>query len=210
MRAKEFITESPEGELAELLPNLKKHDYFTIDRLMQDLSDKYKITGKKLHDLFVNKYGDTPDDWIKKKKKIHKFHKQHGVTKPIKNVVETLSEDERMNHIQEFISWCVKLLNIKGPLPKITLSNDTEEAQTNHHTGSHHTDDDSIWVYINNRNLVDILRTVMHELVHLKQSQLGMIKPGDSYPGSPIEMLADMVAGKYIKVWGKKHPEIFQ
>jgi hypothetical protein len=40
--------------------------------------------------------------------------------------------------------------------------------------------------------------------------QLGMIKDGDSYPGSPIEMLADMVAGKYIKIWGKKHPEIFQ
>jgi hypothetical protein len=210
MRAKEFIIESPEGKLAELLPSLKKHDYFTIDRLMQDLSDKYKITGKNLHDLFVNKYGDTPDDWIKKKKKIHKFHKQHGVTKPIKNVVETLSEDERMDHIQEFIRWCVKILNIEEPLPEITFSNDTEEAQTNHHTGSHHTDDHSIWIYINNRNLVDILRTTMHELVHLKQSQMGMIKPGDSYPGSPVEMLADMVAGKYIKVWGKKHPEIFQ
>jgi hypothetical protein len=37
-----------------------------------------------------------------------------------------------------------------------------------------------------------------------------MIKPGDSYPGSPIEMLADMSAGKYIKIFSKDHPEIFQ
>jgi hypothetical protein len=37
-----------------------------------------------------------------------------------------------------------------------------------------------------------------------------MIKDGDSYPGSPIEMLADMAAGKYIKFYGKEHPEIFQ
>mgnify|MGYP003345195710 FL=1 len=54
------------------------------------------------------------------------------------------------------------------------------------------------------------MRTVFHELVHCRQSELGMIKPGDSYPGSPIEMEADMMAGKYMKVFGKMHPEIFQ
>ena len=40
--------------------------------------------------------------------------------------------------------------------------------------------------------------------------ELNMIKPGDSYPGSPIEAMADMLAGKYIKIYGKQHPEIFQ
>jgi hypothetical protein len=44
----------------------------------------------------------------------------------------------------------------------------------------------------------------------VRQGELNMIKPGDSYPGSPIEMLADMSAGKYMKVFGKDHPEIFQ
>jgi hypothetical protein len=28
--------------------------------------------------------------------------------------------------------------------------------------------------------------------------------------GSPTEAMADMVAGKYIKIYGKDHPEIFQ
>jgi hypothetical protein len=37
-----------------------------------------------------------------------------------------------------------------------------------------------------------------------------MIKPGDSYPGSPIEAEADVMAGKYIKIFGKAHPKIFQ
>jgi hypothetical protein len=58
--------------------------------------------------------------------------------------------------------------------------------------------------------MVDIMRTVYHELTHVRQGELNMIKPGDSYPGSPIEMLADMSAGKYMKVFGKDHPEIFQ
>jgi hypothetical protein len=57
---------------------------------------------------------------------------------------------------------------------------------------------------------VDILRTVAHELVHVRQHELGMIKPGDSYPGSPIELLADMVAGKLIKIYGEKNNHIFQ
>jgi hypothetical protein len=87
---------------------------------------------------------------------------------------------------------------------------DTEEAQTNHHTGGHIMGDDKIWVYAKNRNLVDILRTVFHELVHVRQGELNMIDPGDSYPGSPIEAMADMLAGKYIKIYGENNHHIFQ
>jgi len=87
---------------------------------------------------------------------------------------------------------------------------DTEEAQTNHHTGGHTMGEDRIWVYAKNRNLVDILRTVFHELVHVRQGELNMIEPGDSYPGSPIEAMADMLAGKYIKIYGKANHNIFQ
>jgi hypothetical protein len=87
---------------------------------------------------------------------------------------------------------------------------DTEEAQGNHHTGGHVPGSGNIWVYAKNRNLVDILRTVFHELVHVRQEEIGMIKPGDSYPGSPIEAMADMLAGKYIKIYGEKNNHIFQ
>jgi hypothetical protein len=37
-----------------------------------------------------------------------------------------------------------------------------------------------------------------------------MIEPGDSYPGSPIEVMADMLAGKYIKIYGADNHHIFQ
>jgi hypothetical protein len=33
---------------------------------MQHVCTRHKITGKKLHDMFVQKYGHTPDTWIKK------------------------------------------------------------------------------------------------------------------------------------------------
>ena len=111
--------------------------------------------------------------------------------------------------MQKFISWTIDKINLENP-PEFEWSYDTKDAQLNHHTGRHTSGENKVWVYVKNRNLVDIMRTVFHELVHCRQGELDMIQPGDSYPGSPIEMEADMMAGKYIKVFGKMHPEIFQ
>ena len=380
MRENELY-ETAVDELKDRLPKLKSHTYNTIDSLMQDISFRHKITGKKLHDLFVHKYGHTPDTWIKKLKnrlgeegvaeglpqtlrkvvpgyakreidkkmdaekfgrrdvdkdanywrykkiqdklkeqgvaedwqKVNKSDKTDGMSKkavsayrrenpgsklktavttkpsklkkgsksanrrksfcarmggmkkahasaktkrdpdsPInkalrrwncesveqmqelimiaeqkiseaknpaqqaaiaiakkkKNKIAESVEQQDIGQIKEFINWSMKTLNMQKPYPKFTLSRNTKQAQQGHHTGLHN--GDRIWVYIENRNLVDIFRTIFHELVHHRQYQLNMIKDGDSYPGSPIEAMADMMAGKYIKIYGKEHPEIFQ
>jgi len=191
MNSSNFITESAVSDLAKRLPSLEKHDYSTIDRLMQNIASKHKITGKALHDLFVKKFSRTPDSWVKSK----------------------LDEDEQdLNEVpvmQEFIVWAADILHLKST-PTVEFSYNTQEAQEGHHTGRHTEGENSVWVYVKNRNMVDIMRTVFHELVHVRQSELDMIQPGDSYPGSPIEAEADMMAGKYMKIFGKDHPEIFQ
>lgn len=189
----EILTETAANELAKRLPSLRKHNYNTIDQLMRTIASKHQITGKALHDLFVKKFKRTPDDWVKGK------------------LDETGDEpsSEIEDEVNKFAQWTGKKLNLKN-VPKIELSYDTEEAQNNHHTGGHTTGEDMIWVYVKNRNLVDILRTVFHELVHVRQDELNMIKPGSSYPGSPIEAMADMLAGKYIKIYGKNNHHIFQ
>jgi hypothetical protein len=194
MRAIEFLSESAAEELADKLPTLKRTDYDAIDALMKRISSHHGIDGKELHDLFVKKYGNTPDTWIKKYKN------------KLSEGVETPQDEQKIKH---FIEWSYKALNMQDPKPKFNFSRDTEQAQIDHRTGMH-TDDGSILIYIENRNLVDIMRTIFHELVHHRQDQLNMIKDGDSYPGSPVEAMADMMAGKYIKIYGKQHPEIFQ
>lgn len=192
MRATEFITESAVSELAKELPSLAKHDYDTIDKLMRKIAQKHKISAKALHSLFKKKFHKTPDNWIKGK------------------LDETdTTEPDVENEVNKFVEWTAKKLNLQT-VPKVELSMDTDEAQTNHHTGRHVMGDDKVWVYAKNRNLVDILRTVFHELVHVRQEELGMVKPGSSYPGSPIEAMADMLAGKYIKIYGKDNRQIFQ
>ena len=191
MRATELY-ESAARELARKLPSLEKHDYNTIDKLMRRIAVKHKLTNKALNDLFVKEYNRTPDSWIKGK------------------LDENEHEDYNDNPIvQKFIAWTAKKLHLEKT-PKIEFSYDSDEAREGHHTGRHVQGTGEVWVYVANRNMVDILRTVFHELTHVRQGELGMIRPGDSYPGSPIEAEADMMAGKYLKIWGKMHPEIFQ
>ena len=65
MRAIEFLglNENAVGDLEKDLKN--PHSYDAIDHMMQSIAKKHGITGKELHDRFVKKHGQVPDDWIK-------------------------------------------------------------------------------------------------------------------------------------------------
>jgi hypothetical protein len=187
----ESVYESAIDDLVKELPSLAKHKYDTMDRLLKKVASKHKISDRALERLFTKKFNKSPSNWLKNK------------------LDETSDDTDLSSEVQKFVEWTAKQLNLKE-VPTVELSMDTEEAQTNHHTGGHVPGEGSVWVYAKNRNLVDILRTVFHELVHVRQHELGMIKPGDSYPGSPIEAMADMLAGKYIKIYGEKNNHVFQ
>jgi hypothetical protein len=186
----ESMYESAIEDLIKELPSLAKHKSNTMDKLLKKVANKHKISNKALERLFTSKFKKTPSSWFK-------------------NKLDENEEIDLADEVRKFAEWAGKIVNLQKPV-KIELSMDTEEAQTNHHTGGHTMGSDTIWVYANNRNLVDILRTVAHELTHVRQGELNMIDAGDSYPGSPIELLADMVAGKMIKIYGKKNKHIFQ
>lgn len=191
MRAQEFF-ESPESELARKLPSLAKHNYDIVDSLVRNVAKKHKLSSEALNSLFKRKFQKTPADWIKGK------------------LDETDTEELNIqDEVEKFAKWAAEKLSLETT-PEIELSYDTQEAQDGHHTGRHEAGTGKVWVYAKNRNLVDILRTVFHELVHVRQGEKDMIKPGDSYPGSPIEVMADQLAGKYIKIYGEKNRHIFQ
>lgn len=190
------VLESAAADLAKQLPSLKKHDETAIDDLVRNVARKHSISHKALEKIFTYKFDKSPQQWFK-----GKLDEQ--------DTEEAQIDFDNLPIMQEFIKWTVDKINLENT-PKFEWSYDTKDAQVNHHTGRHTEGSNDVWVYVRNRNLVDIMRTVFHELVHCRQSELGMIQPGESYPGSPIEMEADMMAGKYLKIWGKMHPEIFQ
>jgi hypothetical protein len=111
----------------------------------------------------------------------------------------------RINH---FINWVFKKQHLKGDPPEITFA-DEKESEDMHHTGWYNHEENRMWVYTGHRNLVDILRTVAHELRHYKQGTQGRIH-GHSGPGSPNERDADAEAGYLMKLYGREHPEIIE
>lgn len=55
-------------EFEKRLRKLDRYDYTTIDRLMKELKAETGISLKKLHYEFVDKHGESPDSWIKRKR----------------------------------------------------------------------------------------------------------------------------------------------
>lgn len=113
-------------------------------------------------------------------------------------------EDE----VRHFIDWVYKYEHIKGEVPHITFASEKDQ-EGMHHTGWYNVHENQMYVYTHDRNLIDILRTVAHELTHVKQGTQGRIK-GHSPAGSKLEREADEKAGIIMKLYGKQHPDIIQ
>lgn len=124
---------------------------------------------------------------------------------------DIIIDRDEINHeaeIKQFINWVYDKKNIDGPRPKIIFSNE-KQGPDMHHTGWYRDSENLMWVYTGNRNLIDILRTVAHELIHRKQGIQGRIK-GPSAPGSKLEREADAEAGYLMKLYGADNPEIVE
>jgi len=193
MTGEELLNESAINDLVKRLPSLEKHDYNALDKVVRHVANKHGLSTEAIQELFKQKFKKTPKEWITGK----------------------LDEDQEMTpidigyEVEKMVDWFSKKINLKTDI-NVDLSQDEEEASEGHHTGKYIPGSDTIWVYAKNRNLVDICRTVFHEMIHVRQQELNMLKPGCSYPGSPVEAMADVLAGKYVKIFGKLNPKIYQ
>ena len=63
----EITARMAEDAVQDLEQDLRKpHSYKAIDHVMRGISQKNRTTPKKLHDRFVDKHGEIPDEWVKK------------------------------------------------------------------------------------------------------------------------------------------------
>jgi len=70
-------------------------------------------------------------------------------------------------------------------------------------------DENRIYLAVEDRHPVDILRTLAHELVHYKQGVEHELNPDSGDTGSPQENEAHEVAGIIMRHFNKQHPEFF-
>jgi hypothetical protein len=121
---------------------------------------------------------------------------------------EEIRQRDPKETVEHFVQWVSRELGLDD-VPEIEYS-PKKKNETDHNTGWYNPETNAIWVYTGNRNLIDILRTIAHELRHRKQGQDGRIDDEGTYPGHPLEQEADAYAGYIVKVYGAKYPHIMQ
>ena len=120
-------------------------------------------------------------------------------------------ENEPVNHettVQEFISHVIDSLGI-DPAPEIILHSDPDWSKQNHSFGRYDADAHALEVNLADRHVMDILRTVAHELVHCRQNQQQPLPDHAGETGSAWENDANARAGVIMRDYAESNPEKF-
>jgi len=109
----------------------------------------------------------------------------------------------------DFVDFCCQALQISQK-PIVFVTENNEWTYARHSFGEYNASIPSIKVYVKNRHIADVLRTLAHELVHHRQSELGMIKTGSGETGSDIENRANSIAGVLMREYGAMYKMIYE
>jgi len=115
--------------------------------------------------------------------------------------------DEQIVKLTDFIKFVKNELGLKTT-PKVVVQNGRKDLKTTANY-DYTKDEKIIKVNAKNRMLVDVMRSVAHELVHHKQYEDGRlgVKPPDI--GGEIEDEANAKAGQFIKMFAKGDQTIY-
>jgi hypothetical protein len=122
-------------------------------------------------------------------------------------LTEGLNKKDTYAILHDFIRFAAEDLELKT-LPKLDFRFDNERALQHKSFGGY--GGEHINITVKNRHIMDVCRTLAHELVHYKQDlnhELDGPDPGAT--GSPQENEANARAAVIMRNWGKKHPEYF-
>jgi hypothetical protein len=134
---------------------------------------------------------------------------KHEESEP--TVVETKVEisapsDEEI--LKDFIKFCVAELKIKS-MPTVKLRRDPQWSVVNRTFGRYINDAHLLEVAFGQRHIMDVLRTVAHELTHKHQHERESVPSDAGETGSPYENEANARAGILMRDYGRLHPELF-
>lgn len=116
-------------------------------------------------------------------------------------------EDTVVRQVADFVNFAKEFLGIEDDI-KIKLA---FERTPDLKTTAYYSLDGLVVVYAKDRAIIDVCRSIAHELVHHKQMLEGRLLDAikDGEDGSPIENEANAVAGVIIRKYGKLHPELY-
>jgi putative chitinase len=110
--------------------------------------------------------------------------------------------------IEEFFGHVAKELGIKN-LPTLRLRRDPEWTRRTGSFGQYNPESNELDLATSGRHVLDILRTMAHELTHCKQGERGDFPDWAGETGSPWEDEANAMAGRIMRGMAERHPEYF-
>lgn len=116
--------------------------------------------------------------------------------------------DDKKEKLKEFVKFVKNELELRD-VPTISIQNGKGELKT---TASYDYTKENKIIKVNSKNraLVDVMRSVAHELVHHKQYEEGRLDVRPPDIGGEIEDEANAKAGQYIKMYAKKDSSIYE
>jgi hypothetical protein len=124
---------------------------------------------------------------------------------------ESIREDVSITDeqiLRDFVDFVVKELKIEH-MPQVKLRRDPEWPKRNKTFGRYRDDIHMLEVAWGNRHIMDVLRTVAHELTHKRQHEREDVPAAAGETGSAYENEANARAGILMRDWARLHPEHF-
>ena len=112
---------------------------------------------------------------------------------------------EKMRLAADFILFCADSLPIEGDFEVHLVNSRKPHGITT--TALYEVGNNCCKVYCKNRALADVLRSVAHEMTHMMQDQIGILKGPIRDAGGFHEDQANSKAGELIKLFAKSAPE---
>ena len=184
------------------LPGMKENIKPMIKALLREALDK-TITCKKCGWHWKESESDKKDLYI-----CHECGNDNSPKKKSINEAILNKTDKDLKKIADFVNFAKDFLDINDDI-KVELAFERTPDLTT--TAYYNYVDKKLKVYVKDRAIIDVCRSIAHELVHHKQNLEDRLLNGekDGADGSDIENEANAVAGVIIRKWGKKHPELY-
>lgn len=108
----------------------------------------------------------------------------------------------------DFIKFSCEELGLHS-IPKINLLSKPVSNSPYNSFAAYRPGAAEIMLYASHRHILDVLRSLCHEMVHYRQDLAGELQSGSGTTGSDQENEANAVAGQIMRKYGKLHPELF-
>jgi hypothetical protein len=124
-------------------------------------------------------------------------------------LTEGLGKKDTFAILHDFVRFAAEDLGLNS-LPKFDFAFDSKRSHEHKSFGGYAPGAEHITITVKNRHIMDVCRTLAHELVHFSQDLKKELEDDDAgTTGSPQENEANARAAVIMRNWGKRHPELF-